>query len=321
MTFAFYLSGKTTWSLAISAALILFAAGCVHSHSDLETIQLNADRGNAEAEYKLAKRYERGEGVSKNFERAFEYLHRSAEQEYVYAETDLGSYYARGLGVQKDFSRALYWYRRAANGGDPLAQYCLGYAYANGDGAQKDIDQAVQWWRKAAEHGQAEAQNALGQFYFRGDAAGDTNRIDYVESAKWLGKAAAQNYVPSMNNLAFMYQNGWGVRKDLKQAFHWYQIAANKGDAMAQANLGLMYQDGVGVTPDMVEAYKWFMLSAEQRNSVGKHSFDDYNEHQRLTPEQFEKARQMVSEFHNAHPDQNPVAARFKRPSKSAVAE
>ncbi len=101
-----------------------------------------------------------------------------------------------------------------------------------------------------------------------------------------------------MNNLAFLYQNGWGVKKNWSQAFKWYRLAAEKGDAMAQANLGLMYQDGDGVAPDMVEAYKWFTLSAEQGNVVGKHYFDDYREHHRLTPEQFAQAERMVTHFH-----------------------
>ncbi len=52
------------------------------------------------------------------------------------------------------------------------------------------------------------------------------------------------------------------------------------------------------IPSDMVQAYKWFTLSAEQGNVTGRHSFDDYNEHHRLTPEQFAEARQMVAEFH-----------------------
>lgn len=286
------------------ASSILLANGCIHSP--------RADLQAAEADYKLAKRYEHGDGVSKNLETAAKYLQLSAEQGCVYAETDLGSYYARGIGVQKDFSQAFYWYHKAADSKDPLAEYCIGYAYANGDGVARDLNQAIQWWRQSAEHGQAEAENALGQLYFHGEGPGKTNYINYAESARWLGKAAVQNYVPAMNNLAFMYQNGFGVQKNLSNAFHWYQVAANEGDGEAQANLGLMYQDGSAVPHDMVQAYKWFAISAEQGNILGKHFFDDYNEYQRLTPDQFAKARQMVAEFNSKHAQKNNSAPEVK---------
>ena len=86
-----------------------------------------------------------------------------------------------------------------------------------------DFDQAVNWWQKSAERGQADAENALGQFYFHGEAPGDTNRINYAASAKWLRKAAEQDFVSAMNNLAFLYQYGWGVPRNLSEALKWYR--------------------------------------------------------------------------------------------------
>jgi TPR repeat protein len=104
-----------------------------------------------------------------------------------------------------------------------------------------------------------------------------------------------------MNNLGFLYQNGYGVPKDYSEAVRWYRTAAEKGEAKAQANLGLMYQDGAGVPLDLVQAYKWFTLSADQGDVLGKHYFDDYNEHQRLTTKQLADAQQMVVEFRNTN--------------------
>lgn len=302
MTLIDRLKGRLRHSLrwlVASPALMAVLAGCAHSpQAQTDAIQSAAAKGNAKAQYELAGRYARGKGVPQDYATAVEYLRRSADQGYVYAETDLGSYYARGLGVKQDFATALEWYRKAASRNDPLAEYCIGYAYAHGQGVTKDMERAVQWWTKSAAHGQVDAQDALGQFYFRGGHPDDTNHINYAASAKWLRKAAEQGYLNAMNNLAFLYQNGMGVKKDLPQAFKWFNEAAQRGDAMAQANLGLMYEDGSVGPSDLVQAYKWFTLSAEQGNVVGMHSFDDYNEHHRLTSEQLVKARQMVAEFH-----------------------
>jgi hypothetical protein len=137
-----------------------------------------------------------------------------------------------------------------------------------------------------------------------------------------LRLAAEQGCVGAMNNLAFLYQYGWGVKKDLPRALKWYRLAAQKGEAMAQANLGLMYQDGTGVDHDMVQAYKWFTLSAEQGNVVGRHSFDDYNAHHRLTPEQFAEAERMVAEFHaQTHTNPPGQVSHFQPPAIQPVSK
>jgi hypothetical protein len=137
----------------------------------------------------------------------------------------------------------------------------------------------------------------LGQFYFRGEGYNDTN-INYTLAAKWLREAAEQGYIPSMNNLGYLYQMGLGVKRDWPEAIKWYRRAAEHGDAMAQANLGMMYESGDGVTIDKVEAYKWYSLSAEQGNVEGKHSFQEYNMYHYLSPEQFAEAKERVEQFH-----------------------
>jgi TPR repeat protein len=280
----------------MTSLVILGAAGCVHApRPDFQTVMAAAQRGNARAEYSLAKKYEHGDGVPQDYATAAGWLRKSADHGFVFAQTDLGSYYARGVGVKQDYQQAMQWYRHAA--GDPLAQYCIGYAYAHGDGVPKDLNEAVRWWQKAAGRGQVEAQNALGHLYFQGAFAGETNHIDYAQSVHWLGKAAARGYVPSMKNLGFLYQNGLGVQKNLSEAARWYRAAAEKAEPKAQANLGLMYQDGTGVAADKVEAYKWFALSAEHGDVVGKRFFDDYNEHRRLTAEQLAQAKRSITEF------------------------
>jgi TPR repeat protein len=41
----------------------------------------------------------------------------------------------------------------------------------------------------------------------------------------------------AMNNLGFLYQNGWGVAQDYAKAREWYQKAADKGDDDSKARL------------------------------------------------------------------------------------
>lgn len=91
---------------------------------------------------------------------------------------------------------------------------------------------------------------------------------DYVNAALWYRRAAEMGHAPSQNDLGWLYQNGWGVGRDLGQAVHWYRQAAAQGNAAGQLNLGWMYQKGWGVPRDYLEAARWYRLAAAQNNGT-----------------------------------------------------
>jgi hypothetical protein len=74
--------------------------------------------------------------------------------------------------------------------------------------------------------------------------------------------------------LGCLYDQGLGVKKDLKRAGELYKLAADQGHHSAQFNLGLMYAKGVGVIQSETLAFKYYQLSAIQgyanaQSSVG----------------------------------------------------
>ncbi len=75
---------------------------------------------------------------------------------------------------------------------------------------------------------------------------------------------AKQGDSRAQNALGVLYENGWGVHKDVRTAFEWYVLAANQGSAMAQFNLAGMYIEGKGVDLNLQEAFRLYRLSAEQ---------------------------------------------------------
>jgi len=73
-------------------------------------------------------------------------------------------------------------------------------------------------------------------------------------------------------NMAVLYDNGYGVEKDLTEAEKWFRLAAEQGLAMAQYNLGFMYAAGRGVERDVEEAAKWYWQAAEQGMPVAQYN-------------------------------------------------
>jgi hypothetical protein len=73
-----------------------------------------------------------------------------------------------------------------------------------------------------------------------------------------------------MNNLGWLYQNGWDVPQDYHKARGWYEKAADKGDDFAMNNLGSLYENGWGVPQDYHKARGWYKNAAEKGNESAK---------------------------------------------------
>src|SRR5215467_344385 len=75
-----------------------------------ESTRAAAEKGDPKAQYDLARCYERGTGVEKDYAKGAEWASKSANQGYSNAQSLLGSYYGRGLGVRNDPQEAVKWY-------------------------------------------------------------------------------------------------------------------------------------------------------------------------------------------------------------------
>ena len=81
-----------------------------------------------------------------------------AEQGDASAQYNLGVSYANGEGVLKDEAEAVRWYRLSADQGNATAQYNLGVSYANGEGVLKDSVLAHMWFNIVGVNGNEAAR-------------------------------------------------------------------------------------------------------------------------------------------------------------------
>jgi hypothetical protein len=82
--------------------------------------------------------------------------------------------------------------------------------------------------------------------------------------------------------MGWLYDEGYGVQKDAKQAAYYYRLAAAKGNVDAQFSLGLAYEKGSGVHKDDAEAAKWLKLAAKQGNSKAQAELDAMTQKEQL---------------------------------------
>ena len=165
----------------------------------------------------------------------------NAQEQY-----ELGEKYEKGDGVFKDLQDAVKWYTKAAEQGHADALYKLSYIYIwrnsiltdeYGWGVPRDLVQARRFLHKAAERGSTQAQKSLGTQYSLGRSGAWDTEYDKERSAYWYEKAAEQGNAYSQHETGKNYYFGSGVPKDLEKAKYWIALAAKQGYKTAQEDL------------------------------------------------------------------------------------
>ena len=117
-----------------------------------------AEAGSASAQYQLALRYRKGEGVAQNPTEADYWLRRAAEQEHEDAQIALAlRYYDNLAGAKYHKTATMPWLEKAGTKGDAARQYQVGMIYLEHDNR---VD-ARRWLARAAERGDVAAAAAL----------------------------------------------------------------------------------------------------------------------------------------------------------------
>lgn len=111
---------------------------------------------------------------------------------------------------------------------------------------------------RAAEAGNCAAQATLGIAYLFGR---DSIQINYAEAFRFLSAAANRGASRAIANLAYMYEEGLGVPRDVMKAIDLYERVAHL-EFFAAIALGRLYSRGSAVLTDHDQAMKWYTVAA-----------------------------------------------------------
>ncbi|SVC31252.1 uncharacterized protein METZ01_LOCUS284106, partial [marine metagenome] len=92
---------------------------------------------------------------------------------------------------------------------------------------------------------------------------------NHKEAFKMYERATRTGHAMAQASLAYLYETGQGVSRDLDKAMEYYQLAAKQGHATAQYNLGRIYQNGLThglqvIRPDHQKAVQFLERAARQ---------------------------------------------------------
>lgn len=121
-----------------------------------------------------------------------------------------------------------------------------------------DYLSAYKIWVSLANHGDVDAQFNLGTLYDNGLGV----KRDVKTAAHWYGLAASSNVVEAQLVFASILTNGEIGSPDVKSAIENISSAANRGFPLAQFKLAVAYDLGLGVTQNYATAAAWYEKAA-----------------------------------------------------------
>lgn len=217
-----------------------------------------AHRGVAEAQYQLALRYLRGEGVAESPDTSAQWLARAAEQGHTRAQCNLGTLYAAGQGVARNLVTAAQWFREAAVRGEPEACYNLSVMLNEKIVPELVPNEARNFLERAAVEGVPEAQLDWGS-----DLVQQADAAAQAKGFAWLVEAAKHALPEAQYQIGVCFDSGCGIEPDPNLAVEWYMQAAAQNHASALYNLGLHFELGhPGLAPDREKACAFYREAA-----------------------------------------------------------
>lgn len=179
----------TSFLGSASLAQAQYNQSSVHYDSmDIQSLTNQAAAGSQEAQFFLAKRLQRGQGVAKNPALAIYWYTRAAEKNIAPAQLNLGIMYLRGEGVAMDVAQGRAWLERAANLGDNRASYALAMI----DEKQQRLVDAYKWYNLSSRDGMLDDE-VRNRAKIKVDQLALNLSASEIESAKRSANAWFQN--------------------------------------------------------------------------------------------------------------------------------
>lgn len=191
----------------------------------------------------------------------------------------IGKMHCYGLGTEQDYEKAFEWFLKSAQEGNKFAQYSLANLYYYGNGVEKDLSQAFLWYRKSSEQGQPYAPYAVAQMYDKGEYVSQSEETAqrYYKVAL-SGFLELESKDQADDNLFYkigvMYKNGLGTEIDIPKAIEYFEKSTE--NMWSTYQLGRLYLFGAEeLEKDKEKAVEWLTKSANDGNEYAQNMLDN----------------------------------------------
>lgn len=193
----------------------------------------------ADGRFHLGYCFYRGLGCEADQEKSKQCFHEAAMLQHVKALCNLGvcEYHTETIN---DYLVAAGAFKLSAAAGDPWAFNNLGVCFHYGQGVEQNDELAALLYEMSIALGQNTlAECNLGRAYLLGRGV----KQDEARASELFLQAAKQNDPYGQFYLAECYEQGAGVKKDVKTACKWYDLAKTNQHPFASERLDKLQVD------------------------------------------------------------------------------
>ena len=190
----------------------------------------------------------------------------------------IGKMHCYGLGTEQDYEKAFEWFLKSAQEGNKFAQYSLANLYYYGNGVEKDLSQAFWWYRKSSEQGQPYASYAVAQMYSKGEYVSQSEETAqrYYKVAL-SGFLELESKDQADDNLFYkigvMYKNGLGTEADISKAIDYFKRSAEMNNKNGLYEYGKTLIQGKYIEADLNKGLECIEKAMKLKNSNAKRFF------------------------------------------------
>ena len=176
-----------------------------------------------------------------------------------YLQYRIGKMYCYGLGTEQDYEKAFVWFLKSAQEGNKFAQDSLANLYYYGNGAKKNFKEALGWYMRSAKQGQPYAAYAVGNMYENGELAEKDKKKSqgyYNQALSGFLKLEANGQADDnlFYKIGVMYKNGFGTEADMDKAIDYFKRSAELNNKNGLYEYGKALLFGENITQDIPKA-------------------------------------------------------------------
>lgn len=195
---------------------------------------------------------------------------------YVWYRT--GKMQCYGLGTEQNYEKAFQWFLKSAQEDNKFAQYSLANLCYYGTGVEKDLPQAFLWYQKSSSQGQPYASYAVAQMYSKGEyVAENKETAQRYYKAALSGFLELESKDQADDNLFYkigvMYKNGLGTEADISKAIDYFKRSAEMNNKNGLYEYGKTLIQGKYIEADLNKGLECIEKAMKLKNSNAKRFF------------------------------------------------
>lgn len=197
---------------------------------------------------------------TENKQRGFMLIQQSADLGNASAQQHLGDFLLEGVGCSRDPVAASRYYKLSADQGNVEAQYQYSLQLLGRDRIfLRDFSLAANYLKRAIDQRDSRAMVEYGKLLYDGYGV----KKDRREAAQLFKSAAQQQDKEGMFLYACRLYNGDGEERDMYEAVRYFRTLADQGDNRGEYIYGWCLWTGQGCRKNTDEAIRYFSTASD----------------------------------------------------------